>query len=122
MQTKNTISNARKIAVVGLVAFSLAVVWQKVMGVTNYPPIPPAIIISIVAICLYLFVHKRWASIVAFLIPLSLVIGMFISQWHLELFNPQATGYPGIVLQWIAAAVVMVSGVWAIIEEYRSKK
>lgn len=122
MQTKQQLSNARKIAIGGLLIFSLAVVWQKILGVTNYPPVPPAIIISIVAACLYFFVHKRWAAIVAFLIPLSLVVGMFITQWHLQLLNPSVTGYPGIVLQWIAAVIVMVAGVWAIVEEYRSNK
>ncbi|HEU5121224.1 MAG TPA: hypothetical protein VFT59_00115 [Candidatus Saccharimonadales bacterium] len=116
---KQTTSLTRKLTITALVLFALSVILQMIMGRTEYPPVPPAVIITIgAALCLYFARTQKWAGIIAFLVPLSLFVGVTINGWYMKLIEPTTAGYPGIVLQWVTLITALIGTAWLLYSEY----
>ena len=123
MKNQTQLSPLRLVTIATLVVFALSVALQIAMGRTEYPPIPSAIVLTLgAAACLYFARRQKWSGIIAFLVPLSLVIGVFINQWYTKLFEPATAGYIGIVLQWVSLIVALVGTAWLLYSEYFSKR
>lgn len=122
MQTKQ-LSTVHKVTISALVLSGVAVVIQKIMGVTNYPLIPPAIIIALIAAsCLYFAPWKRWSAIIAWLIPTSLIVGPVVDKWYENLWRPEVTGFAGIWLQWVSIVVAFVGASIVLYRVFHKKK
>lgn len=122
MNNQIKFSKLRTITIIALVLFAASVVAQVILGRTEYPPIPPAVIISLFAAgCLVFAQRKKWAGIVAFFIPFSLIIGVTAWGWYQKLFQPETTAYLAIWLQWISLLIAVIGSALLLFTEYFKK-
>ena len=70
----SSLPTASKVNVAAMVVAIVGIVIQIAAGV-DYPPVPPGPIILAVAVALVLFTRRRWAAIVAVIVPVFLTVG-----------------------------------------------
>ncbi len=72
----NTLSTAGRVAVGSLTFAAAAVLLQRVTGVgVEFPPVPPGLILLLVAIAAHLLIPRWWAPVVGTAIPLMIAVG-----------------------------------------------
>jgi len=104
----NTLSTAGRVAV-GSLTFAAAVLLQRVTGVgVEFPPVPPGLILLLVAIAAHLLIPRWWAPVVGTAIPLMIAVGGFIAPEARE-----AIGEPGEVDVFLGTLAVLVGAVVA---------
>lgn len=111
--TQPSRSTARLVTVAALVVAVAGILVQIIAG-TDYPVVPPGIIILLVAALITWFGPWRWAPVVGALAGLSQVIGLFAAGQadRLTDLDPVADTL-GIWVQLLAVATATVAGVVA---------
>jgi hypothetical protein len=113
----SSLPTASKVNVAAMVVAIIGIVIQIAAGV-DYPPIPPGPILLAVAVGLALFTRRRWASIVAVIVPLFLTVGgtiAFIANEDMALRHPNdAVAFAATAVQMLAVGVASVAGLAAL--------
>jgi hypothetical protein len=94
----------------------------QILAGTDYPVVPPGIIILLVAASLVWWAPWRWASLVGAAAGLSQVIGLFAAGQAPRLFDldPVADSV-GLWVQLTAVSVAVVAGVAAVVRPRRAR-
>jgi hypothetical protein len=108
----SSLPTASKVNVAAMVIAIIGIVIQIAAGV-DYPPIPPGPIILAVAAGLAVFTRRRWASILAVIVPLFLTVGgtiAFIANDDMALrHRSDAVAFTATALQMVAVGVASVA-------------
>jgi hypothetical protein len=105
-------STARRATVAGLVAGAAGILVQQAAGV-EMPPVPPGMVLMIVAAGLVAFTRGRWAPVLAAVIALAEVAGFTLSGGIAGLLATDALGV--LAGSWIRAAGIVVALVAAVV-------
>lgn len=123
MSEQTSLSGASKVTVVGLVGAAAGILLQVVSGVTEYPTIPPGLIILLVAAgVVALETRWRWTPIVSTAVALFILFGAFVtSGTATRLSNPAMIGaFVGTVVQLLGLVTALIAGPISVLQNYRS--
>jgi hypothetical protein len=110
MNQRSSLPPASKLTVAALLVAAAGFVIQIVSGV-DVPTVPPGLVIMLVA-----------AGVVGTAVGLFLLVGFFGSGAVGSLLEPSQLGvFVGAWVQFLAAIVVVIAGIAAIIENYRTR-
>jgi hypothetical protein len=117
----SALSAPSKVNVAAMATAIVGIVLQIAAGV-DYPPIPPGPIILAIAAGLVVFTGRRWALLVAVIVPLFLTVGgtiAFVASDDMALRHPDDVGaFLATALQMVAVAVAFVAGLQAFREHH----
>lgn len=106
---------------IALLVAALGIVLQILSG-TDYPTVPPGIIILLVAAGVVWFGPWRWAPAVGAIAGLFLLVGLFASGQAPRLFAMDPLGDSvGLWIQLLAVTVAVVAGVAAVVRNDRGR-
>jgi hypothetical protein len=112
-----SLPTASKVNVAAMLTAIVGIVIQIAAGV-DYPPIPPGPIILAVAAALVVFTHRRWASIIAVIVPLFLTVGgtiAFVASDDMALRHPDdVAAFGATAVQMVAVIVAAIAGAAAL--------
>lgn len=120
MNSFQQLSKLSKLTVYGLIAAAVGIVIQIASGI-DFPTIPPGLFFALIPAALIAFGPWRWTPILGAIVGLFLFVGLFLSGGADRLVDP--TPFGGLVGLWlmvVAEILVMVTGVMATMENYRS--
>jgi len=120
MNSFQQLSTLSKLTVYGLIAAAVGIVIQIASGI-DIPTIPPGLFFALIPAALIAFGPWRWTPILGTVVGLFLFVGLFLSGGADRLVDP--TPFGGLVGLWlmvVAELLIMVTGVMATIENYRS--
>jgi hypothetical protein len=121
MKQPNSLSSAGKLTVAALLVAALGFAIQIVSGV-EVPTIPPGLVMLLAAAALVAFLPWRWAPGVGVFIGLLLFVGFFASGAVVNLVDPPRLGVlTGAWVQFVALLVAVVTGIVAVIQNYRTR-
>lgn len=111
MNRENPSSTYGNITVAALLVAVVGILVQILSGV-DYPPVPPGILILVVAATIVAFAPWRWSPLAGVLVGLFLLIGFAASG---ALSNLTVFDQPGVLLgawiQFLAVIVATVAGI-----------
>ncbi|MGP4022745.1 hypothetical protein [Actinomadura sp. 3N407] len=113
----NPLSRAALVTVTGLVTGAVGLLIQKVAGV-EMPPVPPGLVILVVAAVLITATRWRWTLILAVLAALAEIPGTAGSALDAD----SAGEIAGAAVRGGGAVAAVVAGVVAAVAAYRSPK
>jgi len=120
MKNKNSLSRYSKLTVTGLLIAAVGVVIQILSG-HPYPTIPPVFFILLIPAALIGLTRWKWASILAILGGLFLILGLFSSGATARLRNPGQFGdFIGLWIQMLGVVYAVATAVIATIQNYRT--
>lgn len=112
-----TLSAPSKVNLTAMTAAIVGILLQIAAGV-DYPTVPPGPIILAVAVGLVVFARRRWALVVAAVVPVFLTVGgtiAFLVNDEMALRHPDDLGaFLATVLQMVAVVVGAAAGVQAL--------
>jgi|SRR5215216_6493536 hypothetical protein len=121
MNQRSSLPPASKLTVAALLVAAAGFVIQIVSGV-DVPTVPPGLVIMLVAAGLVGLLPWRWMPVVGTAVGLFLFVGFFGSGAVGSLLEPSQLGvFVGAWVQFLAAIVVVIAGIAAIIENYRTR-
>lgn len=124
MSQRTPLSTAGRVMVGGLAVAAASIFVQAVTGIgADFPTIPPGLVLLLVAIAVVVAVPRWWAPALGALPPLVLVVGAFLAPEAAEqLGDPgQAGAFVGTLVTLLGAAVAVVAGAAAVIENRRDR-
>jgi hypothetical protein len=118
MKNKFPLSSAGKITVACLLIATSGIVIQILSGVP-YPRIPPVFFMLLIPVTLIVFGRWRWTPIVAILVGLFLIIGLFTSGASVRLYDWALLGGSiGLWIQMLGVIGFILSGAIATVQNY----
>ncbi len=106
-------TSSRKLSAIGLLAAAGGIVVQ-IVGGADYPVVPPAIPLLVVASGIVRFAPWRWAPLAAVLVGAFMIFGLFAAGQASRLIEVDtALDTTGLWIQMVAVVVAVVSGVRA---------
>ncbi len=121
MNKRSPLSPAGKVTVVALLVAAAGFAIQIVSGV-DVPPVPPGLVIMLMAAALVAFGPWRWTPVVGVIVGLFLLVGFFASGSVGSLLAPDQSGvFVGAWVQFLAVIVTVVAGIVAAVQNYRSR-
>jgi hypothetical protein len=121
MKQSNPLSLASKLTVVALLIAALGFATQIAFGL-EVPTIPPGLIILLVAAALVTFVRQPWVPGVGVAVGAFLLVGFFASGALANLLNTAQPGiFAGAWVQFIAVIATILTGIVAVVQNYRSR-
>ncbi|MPZ93520.1 MAG: hypothetical protein GEU96_01140 [Propionibacteriales bacterium] len=120
-----SLTRASRITVGAITVFAVVVAAQIAGGADNFPPIPPAIVLSVVVVGLMIWRPASvWTAALGALWPTSLVVG---AAFNTDVYLDWISGREGLYLKVaahlhvLALVVAMVAGVIALRQVARSR-
>jgi len=107
-----------KATVAGLIVASVGIVIQIFAGV-DFPAIPPGLVILLLAAGAVAFAPWRWTLVVATLVGLSQLVGLFLAGQAGRLVDlTQPVGLVGLWVQLLALATAVMASVIALPQKH----
>lgn len=114
-------SSAARLTGWALMAAAISVVIQILSG-AEYPTVPPVFFILLIPAGLLFFTRWRFASVIAILSAVFLLVGQITSGAYVRLFNPYTLGDTvGLWLMTVSLIIATFAGVITARENYRKK-
>lgn len=123
MSERTSPSGASKLTVLGLVVAAVGIVIQVFSGVSEYPTIPPGLIILLVAAgVVALETRWSWTPLIGVVVALFLLFGAVVTSGTANrLSDPAMVGaFVGTVVQLLGLVVAAVTGLVSAIRNYRT--
>jgi hypothetical protein len=121
MKQPISLSLAGKLTVAALLVAALGFAIQIVFGLT-VPTIPPGLVILLVAAALVAFLRQRWAPGLGVVVGVFMLVGFFATGALINLVDPARMGVmAGAWVQFIAVLATTVTGIVAVVQNYRSR-
>lgn len=122
MNQRNPLSSIGKVTAAALLVASAGFVIQIASGV-KVPPVPPGLVIMLLAAGLIVFGPWRWTPAVGIAVGLFLLVGFFASGAVGGLLEPRQGGvFVGTWIQFLALIVAVVAGTvatWGVARTWR---
>jgi hypothetical protein len=111
-----------KLNVAAQLGIAVGIVIQIATGVDSYPTVPPGAVLAVVVAALLVLVRWRFIAVLGLIFPLWIAIGaVFTSGTGDRLGDPGSVGpFIGTLLQMIAVAVGIITGLLLTIAAFRS--
>ncbi len=121
MKQSISLSLAGKLTVTALLVAAVGFAIQIVFGLT-VPTIPPGLVILVGAAALVAFVRQRWAPGIGVVVGVFMLVGFFASGALVNLVDPARLGVlAGAWVQFIAVLATIVTGIVAVVQNYRRR-
>jgi hypothetical protein len=103
-----------RLSAVALLVAAVGIVLQ-ILGGTDYPVVPPDLLILVVAGGFVWFAPWRWAPVVALVVGVFMVVGLFVADQAERLIDAEsALDTTGLWLQMVALVVSISTGALAL--------
>ena len=121
MKQRSLFTRGSRLTVAALLVAAAGLVIQIVSGV-DVPPIPPGLVIMVLAAALVAFSPWRWIPVVGAAVGLFLLIGFFASGAVGSLLDPSRLGvFIGAWVQFLAVIVAVGAGIVAVVQNDHSR-
>lgn len=116
------ILTATKVNAAAILAFGALIVIQIAIGVTDYPTIPPGLVISLAVVAVVVLAYRwRCSSLAGLLWPIFLLVGAALApQTADHLARPDDTLiFVSSVLQLVVLGIALAAGAVAVVQRFR---
>jgi hypothetical protein len=120
----NRFASTRTLNVMAQLGIALGIVIQIATGVKGYPTVPPGAALAVVVAALVAMVRWRYVVLLGLILPIWIAIGALLTSGtgH-RLGHPGTVGpFLGTLLQMLAVAVGIVTGVLLTVAAFRADR
>ncbi|MEU5876382.1 hypothetical protein [Spirillospora sp. NPDC047279] len=119
MKSRNPLTPGGRVTVIGLLTASTGLVVLKAAGV-DMPPVPPALVMMVIAALLLALGGWRWTLVVAAVVALAEAAGFLATGSAADLVDPDSAGV--LIGTWLRAAGTFTALVAAVVTFVSARK